>query len=64
MQLCTTFRLGKTSIELRKAKRSPDPSPPALGKKYNAASKKETFYMIDAKGKESKYSVIGISKVQ
>jgi hypothetical protein len=45
-------------------KTKPGPNASSVGKDVQCRIKKEHMYIVDAKGKELKYTIIGVSKAQ
>jgi hypothetical protein len=54
-------QIRENVYRITQGKTKPGPEASSVGKEVQCRVKKESLYMIDAKGKESKYSVIGIS---
>jgi hypothetical protein len=57
-------QIRENVYRVTQGKTKPGSEASSVGKEIQCRVKKENLYLIDPKGKESKYSVIGISKAQ
>jgi hypothetical protein len=57
-------QIRENVYRVTQGKTKPGPEASSVGKQIQCRVKKDNLYIIDEKGKELKYSVIGISKAQ